>query len=230
MEITYSRDDLKNYISEGLQKMERDRLYVRLIITRGAGKIGLDPSLSDGQNLFIIFRNLPEQDPQYYTSGVKLVTTQVIRNSKNNIDPAVKSGNYLNNVLALQEAKKKGAYDAVMLNAQGNVTESSTSNIWIVENNRLLTPPLSAGLLGGITRGTLLEIGSGAVYPMIEEDFDLERLKRASEVFITSSSREVMPVVAIDEATIGDGKPGPAYHELHQLYKDYVQRKITDRH
>jgi branched-chain amino acid aminotransferase len=230
LEMRLTRPEIKQYIDAGLKEMDQERLYIRIIITRGAGVIGLDPSLSDGQNVYIIFRNLPPLDETPYKEGVKLVTTDVIRNSKDNVDPAVKSGNYLNNVLALQAARKKGGYDAVMLNTLGNVTESSTSNIWIVEGNRYITPPLSAGLLGGITRASLIEIGKTQGLEVLEQDFDLKRLKSASEVFITSSTREVMPVIKVDGSTIGNGRPGPNYMKLHAYYKDYVRQKISDHH
>ena len=230
MELLLTKDQLKDQISAGLATMEQDRLYIRIVITRGAGDIGLDPSLSDGQNTYIIFKNLAPLNDSLYKDGVKLVTSQVVRNSKDNIDPGVKSGNYLNNVLALQEARKKGGHDAIMLNSKGQVTESSTSNIWIVEKGVLLTPPLSAGLLGGITRASLLKIGKSASISMLEENFDLTRLKLADEVFITSSTREVMPVVKVDDKIISTGKPGPCYHKLHDLYKDYVRQKISDHH
>ena len=230
MKIQYSSNQIKRYVEEGLEKMEHDRLYIRIIITRGAGKISLDPSQSDGQNLFIIFKTLDQPDSSLYSKGVKLVSTDIIRNSKDNIDPGVKSGNYLNNVLALQEAKAKGGYDAIMLNSLGNVTESSTANIWMVEKGHYITPPLSAGLLGGITRAKIIELGNEANKKMIEEDFNLERLKLASEVFITSSTRELMPVIQVDGAIIGTGAPGPAYRELHTLYLNYAHRKITDSH
>ena len=226
MELTWEREKIKEYINAGLKELEGDRFYIRIIITRGGGEIGLDPALSVGQNLFIIFKDLPAQNPKYYTDGVDLVVTEVIRNPKHAMDPNVKSGNYLNNVMALKKAKEMGAYDAVMLNSQGFVTESTTANIWIVLGDQIITPPLEAGLLGGITRQSLINIGKEKGLNIKEQNFSADTLCSASEVFITSSTREVLPVTKINETQIGDGKPGPMTKKLHQLYKDFVDESI----
>lgn len=130
--------------------------------------------------------------------------------------------------MALRQAKEKGAYDAVMLNDKGFVTESTTANIWIVLGDKIITPPIEAGLLGGITRGTLIKIGLEEGLAIKEQNFSPETLCSADEVFITSSSREVLPVTKINNHIIGDGKPGKMTLHLHALYKnfinDYIQR------
>lgn len=227
MELDWSHDHLRGLIYQGLKKLGHDRQYIRIIVTRGGGEIGLDPNLSDGQNLFIIFRELPLQPEKYYKDGVSLITAEIIRNPKRAVDPNVKSGNYLNNVLAISQAKDKGAYDAIMLNSKGHVTESTSANIWIVENGIFKTPPLEAGLLGGITRGTLLRIGKENGLSMSEENLSPEQIRSAQEVFITSSTREVMPVTKVDGQVIGNGLPGEQTQKLHQLYRDNIQAALA---
>ncbi len=228
MDLPWSDEELTKLIYQGLQRVDRPRQYVRIIVTRGGGEIGLDPALSDGQNLFIIFRELPLQPKKYYEKGVSLITAEIIRNPKRAVDPNVKSGNYLNNVLAISQAKEKGAYDALMLNAKGNVTESTTANIWIVEDGVFKTPPLEAGLLGGITRATLLDLGEKHGLKMKEEDLSPHQVRSAQEAFITSSTREVMPVTSVDGQVIGNGLPGPLTQKLHDHYRAYVEQVISE--
>ena len=228
MELSWSDEELTKLVYEGIKRIDCKRQYIRLIVTRGGGEIGLDPNLSDGQNLFIIFRELPEHPKDYYEKGVSLITAEIMRNPKRAVDPNVKSGNYLNNVLAISQAKEKGAYDAIMLNSKGFVTESTSSNIWIVEGDRFLTPPIEAGLLGGITRASVIEIGSKHGLNVYEEQLSPERVRDAQEVFITSSTREIMPVTKVDGQVIGNGSPGPQTKKLHQLYKDFVAERIAE--
>jgi len=227
MDINWSREKIKEYIDTGLKEVraltDSKRYYIRVIITRGAGEIGLDPTLSNGQNLFIIFKPLPEINPAYYKDGVDLVVTDVIRNPKMAMDPNVKSGNYLNNVMAIRAAKEKGAYDAVMLNEKGFVTESTSANIWIVLGDKIITPPIEAGLLGGITRKSLIRIGLENELKIKEQNFSPETLSSADEVFITSSTREVLPVTKINGELIANGAPGPITKKLHALYKEFVK-------
>lgn len=228
MELEWKREKIEKYIYEGLKRVDSDRQYIRVIITRGGGEIGLDPNLSDGQNLFIIFRELKDYPKDWYEKGVSLVFSEVIRNAKRAVDPAVKSGNYLNNVMAISRAKEKGAYDAIMLNSKGFVTESTSANIWLVKEDTFLTPPLEAGLLGGITRKSLLEIGKGHGLTMMETHLTPEDFRTATEVFMTSSTREVLPVTQIDGQPIGNGLPGPATKKLHSLYKEFVKAQISE--
>ncbi len=228
MEIKWKREELTKLIYKGVNKLEGDRHYIRIIITRGGGEIGLDPNLSDGQNLFLIFKELEPYPIEWYQKGVSLVTTEIMKTPKKAMDPSVKSGNYLNNVLALQKAKEKGAYDAVMLNHLGNVTESTSANIWLVEKGTFKTPPLSAGILGGLTRKSVLQIGREQGLEMREIDFNAETLRQADEVFITSSTREILPITKIDGKPIGKGIPGPYTKTLHNHYSNFVKQIIQE--
>jgi branched-chain amino acid aminotransferase len=226
MEFSFSREDLVEEINNVIEKLEGDRQYLRIVVTRGAGEINLDPSAATKNNLVIIGKNLPEYPTHWYEVGVSMIITDILRNSKRSMDPAVKSGNYLNNVLAMAQAKEKKAFDAIMLNYEGNITEGTTSNIWIVENNTFITPPLNAGLLGGITRKTLLLIAARNGLVVSEENISPERLKAADECFLTSSTKEIVPIVAVDKTAIGNGRPGQYTKNLHKIYKNFVQESL----
>lgn len=222
MPLLYNREQLSAEIQKAVKALQSRRVYIRLIITRGEGEIGLDPSLAPKNNLIIIAKELPEYPKAWYQQGVHVIIAGVIRNAKESIDPAIKSGNYLNNVMAMTEAKKQGAFDAIMLNAQGNITEATTSNVWIVNQSGLVTPPLKAGILGGITRKTLFEVASAHKIPLEERDIGPQELLEAKECFLSSSTREIIPVVKVNDQLIGSGLPGELTQKLHGLYKSHI--------
>ena len=226
MPLQFSRSDLCEEIAKGVDYLDLDRIYIRLIITRGEGPIGLNPALASKQNLIIIFRELPPTPPEWYEEGVHMAIVDVMRNPKEAIDPNLKSGNYLNNVLAMREAQEKGAVDAIMLNRQGQVTEGTTSNIWMVKGEKIITPPLQAGLLSGITRATLLAIGRRQGFAISEANFSADTLRKADEAFFTSSTKELVPVTKIDGNLVGNGLPGPLTQRLHALYREFVAENI----
>ncbi|TNE97745.1 MAG: branched-chain-amino acid aminotransferase [Deltaproteobacteria bacterium] len=229
MPISISRKQLTYQMLKTLKALNETRAYIRVVITRGEGEIGLDPSLAVKNNLVIITKKLPENPTWWYDSGVEMIVASVLRNPKESMDPAIKSGNYLNNVLAYSQAKKQGAFDAIMLNADGMVTEGTTNNIWIVKDGKLKTPPLAAGLLSGITRKIVLELAFDNKIPAAEENFTPEELKDADECFLTSSTKELVPITKIDGISIGSGRPGELTKRLHQIYrqhvKDYINRQ-----
>jgi branched-chain amino acid aminotransferase len=200
------------------------RSYIRIIVTRGEGEIGLDPGLSHSSNLVIIGKELAPNPSSWYEKGVWMVIADTRRLPKKVLDPNLKSGNYLSNVMAIHEAKKRGAFDAILLNLQGQVTEGTTNNIWMVKNGQISTPPVQAGLLEGITRQTLLKLGQQHGLDMREANFTPEELKGADEAFLTSTTREIVPITRVDDQLIGGGRPGPVAQRLHQLYRDYVQQ------
>jgi branched-chain amino acid aminotransferase len=229
MPISISRKQLTYQMLKTLKALNETRAYIRVVITRGEGEIGLDPSLAVKNNLVIITKKLPENPTWWYDSGVEMIVASVLRTPKESMDPAIKSGNYLNNVLAYSQAKKQGAFDAIMLNADGMVTEGTTNNIWIVKDGKLKTPPLAAGLLSGITRKIVLELAFDNKIPAAEENFTPEELKDADECFLTSSTKELVPITKIDGISIGSGRPGELTKRLHQIYrqhvKDYINRQ-----
>ena len=226
--ITLSKEEFKNIINEGVERLGIDRQYIRIIITRGEGEIGLDPNLAGKQNVYLIFKELKEYPKEWYEKGVHMIIADVLRNPKKAVDPDVKSGNYLNNVLAMIQAKKAKAFDAIMLNHNGHVTEATTSNIWIVEGDKVITPPVQAGLLQGITRKKLLTIGKKAQITMMESAFTADTLKRADEIFLTSSTKEIVPITQVDQTIIGNGRPGKMTKRLHALYKEFVSEQLRE--
>ena len=199
------------------------KCYVRVIFTRGAGEITLDPTREQNGNLVIIAKELANNPKTWYEKGVSVVIADILRNHQRAIDPSVKSGNYLNNILAMGEAKRAATFDAIMLNHDGNVAEATTSNIWLVERGVFITPPLSAGLLDGITRASLFKLTQ---FNMREENISPERLKAADEIFLTSTTKEIVPIVKVDANTIGSGKPGKHTRQLHQAYQAFIRQHL----
>jgi branched-chain amino acid aminotransferase len=202
------------------KQREGGESYLRVIVTRGVGKLDLHPETCETQNVVGIAKALNRWPDDHYAHGCKVILAKVRRNPKQSTDPAIKSGNYLNNVLALIEARRQDAAEAIMLNVQGHVTECTTSNVFIVKDGVVMTPGLDEGLLEGVTRGFIIEACKGLGLPVKETQLTEEDLHAADEVFITSTTRDVMPV-----GHVGDHKvrltPGSitlkianAYHEI----------------
>jgi len=194
--------------------------YLRIIITRGVGLLDLHPETCKSPTVVGIAKPLPQWDHENYAHGCKIILAGVRRNLKQATDPAVKSGNYLNNVLALIEARREKAVEAVMINAGGFLTECTTSNIFLVKDGVVKTPGLDQGLLEGVTRGFILEVCSALNLPLEETALKPEEMLVADEVFITSTTRDVMPVSLIGAHRIAR-TPGSvtlkianAYHEI----------------
>lgn len=203
----------------GVAAGKPDDAYVRVIVTRGGGDIGLDPLLADTPRLVVIVRALALPKPELYAKGCSIRIVSVERMSPRALDPAIKSGNYLNNILALDEARQHLAYEAVMCDAAGRVTEGSTSNIWIVAGGVVRTPPTTVGILPGITRWRLLELARAAGVTVDEVDLYPADLLAADEAFLTSSVRGVLPVSRIDER---ETPVGPVTKRLHALYDEFL--------
>jgi len=197
--------------------------YVRVLVTRGAGPIGLDPALSDRPTLIVIVRELELPDPRLYRDGAELALVSVLRNHPRALDPAIKSGNYLNNILALDEARRRGAYEALLRDADGFITEGSSSNLFVVTGGGLLTPPLRAGILDGITRRHLMDLARARAMAVEERALRPPDLQGAEEAFITSSIRSVLPVTRVDGAAVGGGRPGPITLELARAYDEHAR-------
>lgn len=194
--------------------------YVRVIVTRGAGEMGLDPALADRPRLVIIARplSLPSQD--HYERGASLRIVSVERTSPRALDPAIKSGNYLNNILAIAEARRTAAYEAVLCDERGRITEGSSSNVWCVRGGEVQTPPTTVGLLPGITRWRLLQLAAEAGIPGREVELMPDDLRGADEVFITSSIRGVLPISQVDDRAL---PVGPLTRRLLALYEDFLR-------
>ena len=228
MQLPVSREQLSKEVLETHAASGNPDSYIRVVVTRGSGPIGLDIALATDQRRFVVAKSLEEVRPKesVYVDGVKIALVSVRRNLQTAIDPQAKTGNYLNSVMALVEARRNGAFEAVMLGHRGNVTEGSSSNIFAVVGGVLLTPPIEAGILKGITRTVVLEIARANDMKVLELPLTSEVLRTADEAFITSSIREIVPVVMVDDDILGAGKPGPMVARVRSLFADYVQRHI----
>lgn len=224
LKIEYTHAEIKAEVEKTFKALNVPNAYLRFMITRGVGEIGLDISKVYKNNLVIIARAQKPNPETWYKDGVHFIITSVVRNSKDSLDPMAKSGNYLNSILAYIEAKQKNAYDAIMLNKDGHVTEGTTNNIWMVKNNTIYTAPLTVGILKGITRDAVFEICQKNGLQIIEKVFKVDELYNADECFFTSSIREVVPITKIDDKKIGSGKPGELTIKVLQLYQAYIKK------
>jgi len=213
------RADIDAAIADTVAAAGNPESRVRVILTRGSGKLDLDPAAVDNTQLVVIVFPLGAPTPEMFAKGVSVAIVSVHRNSPRAIDPAVKSGNYLNNVMALGEARRlSGAYEAILCAADGSVAEGSTSNIFIVNGGEVRTPGLDVGILDGITRAKVFDLCRANEIPLRETKIQPDELRAAEEAFITSATRGVLPVTRIDERPVGDGTPGPVTRRLMALY------------
>jgi len=196
--------------------------YVRAIVTRGIGTLGLNPRTCAGASVVIITDSITLYPKELYENGLSVITVSTIRNHPNALDPRIKSLNYLNNILAKIEGLNAGVEEAIMLNIQGYVAECTGDNIFIVKDAALITPPLSAGILDGITRHTVMDLAAARTMTVREENITRYDLFTADECFLTGTAAELIPVVKIDGRLVADGKPGPV---TLQLLGDF--RKLT---
>jgi len=205
---------------------EKCEAYARIIVSRGIGSIGFGlSSLLSSTQYTIIIREIEAPPPEQYKKGVKLKISERLRNDRRALDPAMKSGNYLNSLLAYLEATAENYEDALLCNAEGHVTEGTTSNIFYARRGILATPPLDVGILDGITRRHILQLAAELQYPIREVRFPRARLLEADEVFLTSTIKEVIPVIQIDQTPIGNGAPGPMTRRLHELYRKSLPKR-----
>lgn len=198
--------------------------YFRIVATRGPGPISLLPDGCEEPGLYLIGRELMRYPERMYTEGCRVAVVPRLRNDPRALDPRAKTGNYLNNMLGLIEARRSGADDALFLNAELHLTEGTTSNAWIAEDGRVVTPPLAEGLLPGITRQWLLAALPAAGIPVTEEIIDRTRLAGAAEVFLSGTVKGIMPVTAVDGEPVGNGRPGPVSARAAALYDAALAR------
>jgi branched-chain amino acid aminotransferase len=192
--------------------------YIRLVVTRGVGTLGLNPNRCKKPSIIIIAGKIQLYPAEMYQQGMEIITVPTTRNLHSALNPAIKSLNYLNNIMAKIEANNAGCEEAIMLNAEGFVAECTGDNIFIVKDGELLTPPLSAGALYGITRRVVLDIATQSGLKVREPNLTRYDLFIADECFVTGSAAELMPVVKVDGRVIGTGKPGPVVAKLVAQY------------
>ena len=196
--------------------------YLRIIVTRGSGELDLDPAAADAPRLVVMVKPLVMPDARLYREGAALVTVSQRRNAPGHVPPEIKSGNYLSSVMALAAARRRGAYEALMLDLHGQLCEGASSNFFAVIGGRLCTPPRSAGILAGITRGVLIKLASSNGILVSEEPFSLADLHTAEEALLTSSIRGLMPVASVDGRMISTVCPGPLTRRLMHLYDNLI--------
>jgi len=245
------REHIAREIARTLDAAQNAESYVRIIVTRGIGQFGLGAHLSDEHRLIIIVRPLQPFDEALYQRGLTIAIARTRRNPPQALDPALKTGNYLNNILALREAHDAGADDAILLDLQGRVTEGTTSNVFFVRGGAgsagdgrsadarstgggvLVTPPLSLGMLEGVTRAVAIEVARGEGLIVREEPHGPEALAAADEVFLTSTLREVIPVTQLvflessgeQRRAVADGRPGPVAQRMRAAFRRYVESR-----
>ena len=196
--------------------------YIRLVVTRGIGTLGLNPNRCKRGSVIIIADKIQVYPQEMYDKGMAIVTVATTRNLHSALNPAIKSLNYLNNILAKIEANNAGVEEAIMLNSEGFVAECTADNIFIVKGNQLLTPPLSAGALYGITRGTVMDLARGEGLQVSEPNLTRYDVFNADECFLTGTGAELIPVTKVDGRVIGAGQPGPVTKKLTAKYHELV--------
>jgi branched-chain amino acid aminotransferase len=244
------REQVERELSRTLQSAGNAESYARIVVTRGEGtKFGLQPHFAEGPGrLVVIVRPLEPPPPEVYDRGLRVAVAVTRRNPPQALDPALKTGNYLNSILALRDAHAAGADDALLLDLRGQVTEGSSSNVFFVQEGVVVTPPLPLGMLHGVTRALVIDIARGEGLIVREEPHGAEALAAADEVFVTSTIREVMAVTSLvlfrggeagaateraggasdraahDVRVVADGRPGPITRRLHQAFRRYVEQ------
>lgn len=218
---------VRHAIADTLAAAANPESYIRVVITRGAGEVGLDTALAETISFLVIVKPMVLPKSELYESGVSVRLVGVQRTSVKSVDPAVKSGNYLNNILALAEARKHDDYEAVMCDQAGWLAEGSSSNVFLVKQGVLRTPSPAVGLLSGITRQRVLELATGEGMEVEEALIAPAALREADEAFLTSSIRGIIPVTRVDSEPVGDGMPGPVTGQLMSQYAAFLASEGT---
>lgn len=224
LELPGTFDDMCRLVEEAVTVNEKNEGYIRLIITRGTGDLGIDPAKCPAVSVIIIVGDIQLYPEQMYIDGISIITASQRRMSPDNFDPRIKSLNYLNNIMAKIEAKQAGCLEAVMLNRAGYVAECTADNIFIIRDSVLYTPAAVDGALAGITRGTVLELAAAAGIKCKECSLTGYDLYTADECFMTGSGAEIMAVTKIDGRVIGSGKMGDVTERLLKNFREYVRK------
>jgi branched-chain amino acid aminotransferase len=200
--------------------LEGGEAYIRVLVTRGVGELTYDLTATPTPSFVIIVKPLAEPPAEWYERGVRVALVDIVRNHPASVNPMIKSNNLMNQALAGQEALRRGAFEGVMRNYRGELTECTTANLFVVKDGAALTPPLESGLLPGITREFLFEVGRDVGVEVREQVLRDEDLFGADEAFLTSTTREAVPIVQVDDRTVGSGTPGPVTMRLLQGFRE----------
>ena len=222
LQIPIPIETMKETVLETLRRNHLRAAYIRLVVTRGVGDLGLDPDKCPKPSIIIIADKITLYPQKFYEDGLEIVTASVRRNYSEAINPRIKSLNYLNNILAKIEGKQSGAEEVLMLNAEGYVVECSGDNIFWVKNGVLVTPPVHIGILEGVTRNSVIDLARDAGMQVEERVFTRHDLYIADECFLTGTAAEVIPVVKIDRRAIGDGQPGKVTEKLIAAFRQFA--------
>ncbi|MEK7868326.1 MAG: branched-chain-amino-acid transaminase [Candidatus Omnitrophota bacterium] len=225
LNIPLSKEDMIKAVVETLKLNQLDNAYIRLIVTRGIGDLGLDPRKCKSASIIIITDNIKLYPEKMYKEGLSIITVPTPRNIPEALNPQIKSLNYLNNILAKIEALNCGYEEALMFTAHGYVAECTGDNIFIIKDNNLITPPAYLGILKGITRACVMDIAKKIGMTVKEEVITRHNIFTASECFLTGTAAEIIPVVCVDKRIIGDGKPGKI---ILNLMKEFKKLTKTD--
>jgi len=227
LKLPLSRAEMAEAVCESCRQNSLMDGYIRLVVTRGVGDLGLSPWLCPKPSVFIIADKIALYPQEYYTKGLEIVTAPTRRMNPAALSPAVKSLNYLNNILAKMEARQCGALEAIMLNDQGYVAECTGDNIFIVHKGRILTPSSQQGALRGITRDTIFDIAKEVGVPIEEHELTRYDIWNADECFLTGTGAEVIPVVKLDGREVGSGKPGAIFGKVLAAFRRRVYAEGT---
>ena len=225
LKIPYSKDELTDAMYECMQANGISDGYIRPVITRGVGTLGLNPFRCPQPNTFIIADQLALYPEEMYANGMPIIIAKTVRTAATMLRPQVKSLNYLNNILARIEAVDAGVPEALMLNEKGNICEATGDNVFIVKDGQVMTPPPEAGILMGITRGVVMHLARRLGLPMTEANFTPEELHAADECFLTGTAAEIIAVTGVNDRPIGDGKAGGVTGKLQEAFHEFV---LTD--
>jgi branched-chain amino acid aminotransferase len=225
LEIPIPREAMADAIRQTLATNKLTDAYIRVVITRGAGSLGLDPRKTTDPQVIIITDKIALYPPELYEHGLKIITAATTRNHPNAVNPRIKSLNYLNNILGKIEATQAGCLEALMLNHKGEVAECTGDNVFVVHHGVIHTPSADSGILEGITRAAVIELARAAGHTVIERTLDRLDVFKAEECFLTGTAAELIPVVECDGRIIGDGRPGPITRELRQRFQALVREE-----
>jgi len=214
---------IKENINSTLMAAGNSDSYIRVIITRGSGELEIDPSTCVKPNIIIIVKKIPVIADDSYEKGISVSLVSIKRNSRDSLNPAVKTGNYLNNILAIMEAQKIGAEDAIMVNPWGQLTEATTSNIFFVKNGCIHTPEKNCGILSGITREKIIQLAHENGIDLIEGKWLGEEIIKAEEIFLSGTVKKILPVSKLDNYPVGNGKPGLITKKIMRLYLNLLE-------
>ncbi len=226
LKIPHDKEWLREQLENTLVASGNDESYIRIIVTRGVGEINIDPSSCEHPNIILMVMDVTEYPKPCYEKGIRVALVSIKRNPRDALNPNIKTGNYLNNVLAKMEADRLGAQDAIMVNPWGYLTEGTTSNLFFVCEGHILTPSVDCGILSGITREMVIQLAKENGFYMEEGKWPGEELYKADEIFLTGTLKRVMPVSHLDGRPVGLGKPGPITLKLLRLYDDLLTKKV----